>query len=103
MAGPDYDIDDDVFEGIQKVFSSLNKLDEVVIFGSRAKGNAKPGSDIDLALFGENISASDLLSFYEQLDNLNLPYRFDLIIYDQIEKEAVREHIDRVGKQIYKK
>lgn len=92
-----------VLEVIQKVFSSFENIEQVKVFGSRAKGNAKPGSDFDLAIFGDNISVTDLLAIYEQLDNLDLPWQFDLVIYDQIENQAVREHIDRVGKPIFRK
>lgn len=93
--------DAEVLEEIQKVFSSFEKIEQVKVFGSRAKGIAKPGSDFDLAIFGDNISVTDLLAIYEQLDYLDLPWQFDLVVYDQIENQAVKEHIDRIGKSIY--
>jgi uncharacterized protein len=93
--------DAEVLEEIQKVFISYENIEQVKVFGSRAKGVAKPGSDFDLAIFGDNISVTDLLAIYVQLDNLDLPWRFDLVIYNQIENQAVKEHIDRVGKIIY--
>lgn len=103
MGEPSFLDDGELFEDIRKVFNSFENIEQVKIFGSRAKGIAKPGSDFDLAIFGTNISVKDLLELYEHFDNLDLPYHFDLIIYNQIENEAVREHVDRVGKQIFKR
>jgi uncharacterized protein len=103
MVEPSLFVDGELFEDIRKVFNSFENIEQVKVFGSRAKGVAKPGSDFDLAIFGNNISVTDLLELYEQFDNLDLPYHFDLIIYNQIENEAVREHVDRVGKQIFKR
>jgi uncharacterized protein len=74
--------DAEVLEEIQKVFISYENIEQVKVFGSRAKGVAKPGSDFDLAIFGDNISVTDLLAIYVQLDNLDLPWRFDLVIYN---------------------
>lgn len=103
MGEPSFFVDDELLEDIHKVFNSFENIEQVKVFGSHAKGVAKPGSDFDLAIFGNNISVTDLLELYEQFDNLDLPYHFDLIIYNQIENEEVREHIDRVGKLIYKR
>ncbi|PZX11921.1 putative nucleotidyltransferase [Breznakibacter xylanolyticus] len=72
------------------------KVKEVILFGSRAKGTFKPGSDIDLALKGE-LNLQDLTLLLNHIDDLNLPYTFDLIIYNRIKEPALREHIQRVG------
>ena len=89
-------------EDILTVFKNENKINEVVIFGSRAKGNYKPGSDIDLALKG-SLDLNDLLKLYNKLDDINLPYKFDLIIYEQIKDKDVIEHIKRVGISLFKR
>lgn len=70
------------------------------IFGSRAKGNSQPSSDIDLALWG-NVSASLVSTIAGELDELPLPYTFDVQAYDAINHPPVREHIDRVGQSFY--
>ncbi len=87
---------------IQEIISTNVNITEAVLFGSRAKGNFKNGSDIDLALKGE-LSLKDILSLMQKLDELNLPHKFDLIIYNHIKEPALIDHIDRVGKIIYKK
>ncbi|MSU63565.1 MAG: nucleotidyltransferase domain-containing protein [Pedosphaera sp.] len=70
------------------------------VFGSRAKGSSQPASDIDLAL-GGNISRNVLNSIAGELDELPLPYTFDVQAYAGIRHQPLREHIDRVGKSFY--
>lgn len=88
---------------IIKTFSVVSKIEEVIIFGSRAKGNFKPGSDIDLAINGKNLNFDDLLELHVKLDELNLPYKLDLILYNEIKDKEVLSHIKRLGKVFYKK
>jgi uncharacterized protein len=97
-----FGLKDDQFAKIKNAFSSFTNIDEVVIFGSRAKGNFKPGSDLDLAIKGKDFSFDDLLKLHHTLDELNLPYKFDLLIYSSIKDKDVIEHINRVGISIYK-
>ena len=89
--------------GIRQVLSGFPKVEEAVIFGSRAKGNYKPGSDIDLALKGKGLALSEVYEIDNQIDELNLPYTFDLLIFDQISDPAVVDHVNRVGLSFYKK
>lgn len=77
------------------------KIKKITLFGSRAKGNFKDGSDIDIALIGNNLLLNDILDAAIELDGLNLPFKFDLIIYDQIKEKTLKEHIDRVGIILY--
>lgn len=74
---------------------------KAVLYGSRAKGNFKPGSDIDLTLFGEGPTSTQLGEIDEELDELLLPYQIDLSIFDQIENVKLHEHIERVGVVFY--
>jgi len=88
---------------ITNVFVSTKEIEEVVLYGSRAKGNHKPGSDIDLTLKGEKITTSILNTICSQLDDLLLPYTFDISIYDHLKNSDILEHIDRVGLRFYKR
>lgn len=101
--GLKFGLDDKVIEDIQKVFQDNWKVDAVVLFGSRAKGNYRERSDIDLAVKGRNITFDDILSLSSKLDDLNLPYEIDLINYSSIKDEDVIEHIDRVGIVFYER
>jgi len=68
-----------------------------VLFGSRAKGNCKPGSDVDIALKGDGLKFKDILEMSVELDQLGLPYMFDLVIYSRIDQKSPPDHIDRLG------
>ena len=85
---------------IRRVLSSHPSIDQVLLFGSRAKGNYKNGSDIDLAVFGA-IDDSELGTIAWELDDLLLPWEIDLLQFDRIANPALCEHIDRVGQVFY--
>jgi type I restriction enzyme R subunit len=87
-------------ELIRDVLRCHAEVTAAKIFGSRAKGNSQPASDIDLALWG-NVSASIVASIAGELDELPLPYTFDVQAYDAINHQPLREHIDRVGQTFY--
>ncbi len=85
------------------VFGILRRHPEVeraVLFGSRAKGSARPNSDFDLALWGR-IDHRLLARLNAELDELPLPYTFDLVVYGDIRQAELRAHIDRVGRVVY--
>ena len=82
---------------IRSAIVSNPRVHEVKIFGSRAKGNFREGSDIDLALFGDGLNLDDILAAQAALDELDLPWRVDLVIYERIDNPELTGHIDRVG------
>ncbi len=81
---------------IRDVFERSGNVRKVLLFGSRAKGTARPNSDVDLAVFGD-MAELECGKIAAELDLLPLPYQFDVLRYDSIENEALREHIERVG------
>lgn len=90
-------------EKIISIFKSNSKIDDAILFGSRAIGNYKPGSDIDIALKGINIRLNDILNITADLDKLSTPYKFDIVIYSRITKSALIDHIERVGISLFNK
>lgn len=88
---------------IQKVFSEFHEIDEVIIYGSRANGNYRPGSDIDISLKGTEINLDVLNQVSLKLDNLMLPYFFDISVFNNLKSPELLEHIKRVGVLFYKK
>ena len=84
-------------KGIVSVLQHYYKITKVILFGSRAKGTYTNGSDIDLALDGSELTLHDVLDISMELEELNLPYKFDLIIRERIKEEALLDHISRVG------
>ena len=83
-------------------FEPYENLSEVVLYGSRAMGNYRPGSDIDLTLKGEGLDLKTLNKISNDLDDLLLPYCFDLSIFNHIENQNLLGHIQRVGTVIYR-
>jgi predicted nucleotidyltransferase len=97
-----YGLDDETILSIKEVFSSYSSIENVVIYGSRSKGTYRKGSDIDLTLKGDNSLDLSLLSqVLDDLDELYLPYKIDLSIYDDIDNEQLIDHIRRVGQVFY--
>ena len=88
-------------QSLESVFKQFDTIDKVVLYGSRALGTHKPGSDIDLALFGKNVTPDLIASIAILIDDLLLPYTLDLTAYDLIDNLALREHIDRVGLELF--
>ena len=92
-----YGLEELAINQIISILGSNPKIEKVILFGSRAKGNFQNGSDIDLALLGNDLELNDVLNASIEIDELALPYKFDLVIYDRIKEKALLEHIDRVG------
>lgn len=88
---------------INSIFCLYPSIEEVIIFGSRAKGNFRDNSDIDLAIKGKSIDLSTLQQIENKLEELYIPNFIDLIVFDKIENTDLVDHINRVGKQFYKR
>ena len=93
----------DDIDQIKAVFSNYEQIEEVLIYGSRAMGKHKPSSDIDLTLIGNRIDLDLQHQIEFDLDDLMLPYKFDISVYDRIKNPEFLDHIQRVGKEFYKK
>ena len=91
-----YGISQSAFDKIKKIIFSVQGVDEVVLYGSRANGNYKEGSDIDLTIKG-NLNFNDLVKLAVKLDDLNLPWKIDLSLYSHITNKDLLDHINRVG------
>ena len=96
-----YGLEDATLKKIQLVFSKFPLIQKAILYGSRAKGNYKTGSDIDLCLVGDHLTLPLLYQVEEALDNLFSPYSFDVSIYSKLSNQDLIDHIDRVGIPIY--
>lgn len=88
---------------IHEVFSRHPEIEKAALYGSRAKGNFKNGSDIDLTLFGGKLDSKILAKLDCELDDLLLPYEFDISIFSELTHPELIEHIIRVGKVFYER
>lgn len=99
-----FGLEPDTIEKIKLVFSNFENIEKVILYGSRAKGNYRKGSDIDITLIGKNLKLNNsVYPIDEQLDELDLPYTFDISIFSHIDNKDLIEHIQRIGKVFYQK
>ncbi len=88
---------------IQDVLAQFPQVHTAVLYGSRAKGNYRNGSDIDLTLKGDNINLNVINKIELALDELYLPYTFDLSAFNQIDNPDLIGHVNRIGQVFYER
>jgi uncharacterized protein len=98
-----FGLNEEVIKKIQGVFWSFPEINQVILYGSRAKGNQRPGSDIDLVICNSTVDFPILLRISSALEDLHTPYTFDLSVFETIKNPELLEHIQRVGKTFYSK
>ena len=103
MNAPRFGLPPRTVERIRGVFALHPQVEKAVLYGSRAKGNYRNGSDIDLTLYGEGLDLNELLGILNELDDLLLPYTIDLSLFASLTHPALLDHIQRVGVVIYER
>lgn len=84
-------------QSILSLFKEDPQISEVILFGSRAKGCFREGSDIDIAVKGVALTYQNRDELLRKYENLYLPWKLDIVIYTLIENQELKEHIDRRG------
>ena len=97
---PDFGLEKDVLLSITETFRNDPRIIGAAVFGSRAKGNYKPYSDVDIVLYGD-LNPMDVERVINDLDELPLVYKFDVVAYGLVENSELRQHIERVAVNIY--
>jgi predicted nucleotidyltransferase len=99
-----YGLSDRVIQYLTRTAKEFQEIDKLVLFGSRAMGNFKPGSDIDLSCSGKDISRETISKLHHQLnEELPIPYFVDVLAYNTISNRALKTHIAQHGVEIYVK
>ena len=98
-----YGLDDKYFDKLISVFPRHPEVESVILYGSRAKDNYKPFSDIDITLKGSNLTRQHLGQIFTEIDDLLLPYLLDISIYNKLTDKGFIEAIDKTGVEIYRK
>ena len=88
---------------IVDVLNANERVERALLFGSRAMGTFTQGSDVDIALFGESLTTADQAGLATAMEELTIPQRIDLVLYEGIENEVLREHVQRHGVELYKR
>lgn len=94
-------LEPEVIKKVRSILKSHPEVRRAILFGSRAKGNFKPFSDIDMTLVGDDLNLSIQQKIENELDDLLLPNKFDISLYHQIKNSKLIDHIERVGKTLY--
>ena len=97
-----FGLPDKTIDQINEIFARYREIEKVLIYGSRARGDCRNGSDIDLTILGD-VSFNDKIRIAGLIDDLPIPYMCDLSILKDIKNENLVEHIERVGKIFYEK
>lgn len=96
-----FGLPDDVLPRLLAILSSNPKVMQVTLYGSRAKGNWRRGSDIDLCVDGDDLSLQELDEIDAHIDDLLLPWKVDISVLQQIDNPDLIAHIERVGVRLY--
>jgi len=92
-----FGLTDKVIQQFGEVFRQYPEIESVIVYGSRAKGNYREGSDIDITLMGEKVTDDIRSNVLLGLDDLHTPYLIDLSIFHKLSSTDLVEHITRVG------
>lgn len=99
-----FGLDENVINNIISILEKYSEVQSACIFGSRARGDYRKASDIDIALFGDNLTSSINTKIYFEIDDLYLPYKIDLINFNSISPDnTIRDNILREGVEFYAK
>lgn len=85
------------------VLAQYPQVEQAVLYGSRATGSYRNGSDIDLALFGDDLNLQTLCKIMDAIDDLMLPYSVDLVIFGQVSDPDLKAHIQQAGVVFYQR
>ncbi|MBQ9646250.1 MAG: nucleotidyltransferase domain-containing protein [Prevotella sp.] len=96
-----YGLEDDELLLLRDIFSRTANLRKVILYGSRAKGNYRPFSDVDITLVGDHLTDDDLADVSARLADSSLPYFCDVSLFSRLDNPALIDHIVQRGKTIY--
>lgn len=103
MTSDDFGLPAATLACIRDILAGCPAVERAIVYGSRAKGSHRRGSDIDLTLIGDGLGFRDLARLAAQLDESPIPYIVDLSLFAQIDNPQLVEHIQRVGKLFYQR
>jgi len=96
-----YGIKDDYWKRLETVFVSHKNIEKVILYGSRAKGTNRPYSDVDIVLVGENIENREFCNILDEIDDLLLPFIFDVSVNYTISNVNLIDSINKTGVIVY--
>ena len=94
-------IKEELLNDLISIFKKYNNIEKVVVFGSRAQGSYKYNSDMDICIFGDESISNQLYKIQDEIDELYTPISFDILVYNKVGKQALKENIMNDGVEIY--
>ena len=88
---------------IIEILAANPRVERVVLFGSRARGTARPASDVDLALYGKDLTLADLAALQAELEETDIPQRIDLVLAEAIDNPSLRDRIETEGVEWFRR
>jgi len=85
------------------LFARQKEIEQVILYGSRAKGTNKPFSDVDITLLGYGLTRSHLNRLAAEIDESSLPYLFDISIFAKLTNPDLIEQIEKTGVVLYRR
>ena len=98
-----FGLSDKTLETVRAILATCPELEKALVYGSRAMGNYRTGSDIDITLIGAQLNMDMLFQLARQFDESNLPYMVDLSIMASINNPNLLDHIEHVGQVLYQR
>lgn len=103
MSGASWGLSDTVLARVRAILAQEPRVEKAILFGSRAKGTHRAGSDIDVALVGAGLDVDALARLHRRFEESSIPYQVDLCWLAAVDHAALREHIERVGQVLYER
>lgn len=98
-----YGMTDEELDLLCSLFARQKEIEQVILYGSRAKGTHKPFSDVDITLLGVGLSRSHLNRLLADIDESSLPYFFDVSIFSKINNSDLIAQIEKMGVVLYQR
>lgn len=98
-----YGLTDKEIQKLQELFAVNDRIEQVILYGSRAKGNYKPFSDVNITLVGSGLSRTDVNALHAAIDESTLPYKFDISLFASLKNKELVDHVRRRGVCLYRK
>jgi len=100
---PAFGLPEATLRTVRQMLSKCVQVEKAILYGSRAMGTAKPGSDIDLTLLGMQLTQDHLTRLAGMLEESSIPYQVDLSLHADIDNPQLLAHIARVGVVFYQR
>ena len=98
-----YGLTEQSYKELMEILSSSPEIEEVLIFGSRARGDYWRASDVDLSIKGKNFARRNLAILNDRLYESHIPQIFDTHIYADIKNQRFKENVDQDGIVLYQR